>query len=278
MENQEKVKSEYYVVDLAHIFKTVWKKIWVVIISSVLAAVIGFSIAAFAITPTYSSSIMLYVNNSSFSVSDIGFSISSSEISAAQSLVKTYTVILKNRTTLERVIDETGVEYTWEELSEMIDASPVKETEVMGVTVTCENAKDAQIIANGIATILPQRISEIVEGSSMEVVDSAVVDNQKVAPSITKYTAIGFILGTLFSVIALAITAMLDNTIHDDEYVIKTYDFPILAKIPNLVGSGGKKYGYYSSKRAYLSEDYGAEVKTDVNQETKIDEVSTFDE
>ncbi len=245
MESQESVRSEYYVVDLAHILKTIWKKIWVVIVSSVLAAFIGFSIAAFAIAPTYSSSIMLYVNNSSFSVSDIGFSISSSEISAAQSLVKTYTVILKNRTTLERVIDETGLKYTWEELSEMIEAEPVNETEVMGVTVTCESAQDAQIIANGIAKILPQRISEIVEGSSMEVVDSAVVNHQKIAPSTTKYTAIAFILGAIASIIYLVIYAMLDNTIHDEEYVIKNYDYPILAKIPNLVENGSRKYGYY---------------------------------
>lgn len=245
MENQEKVKSEYYVVDLAHIFKIIWKKIWIVIVSSVLAAAIGFSIAAFAIAPTYSSSIMLYVNNSSFSVSDIGFSISSSEISAAQSLVKTYTVILKNRTTLERVIDETGLDYTWEELSEIIEAEPVNETEVMGVTVVCENPEDAQVIANGIAKILPQRISEIVEGSSMEVVDSAVVNHQKIAPSVSKYTIIGFVLGVLASLIYLVIYAMLDNTVHDEEFVIKNYDYPILAKIPNLVESDGRKSGYY---------------------------------
>ena len=46
-------------VDLAHIAKVVWNKIWVVAIAGLLAAVIGFSVAAFAITPTYSSSIML---------------------------------------------------------------------------------------------------------------------------------------------------------------------------------------------------------------------------
>ena len=92
------------------------KRVWLIILSSVLAAAIGFCMAAVFITPKYSSSIMLYVNNSAFSVSDIGFSISSSEISAAQSLVKTYSVLLKNRTTLERVIAKTNVESTWEEL------------------------------------------------------------------------------------------------------------------------------------------------------------------
>ena len=250
MQVNENSKNEYYVIDLAHIFKSVLKRIWLVIITSVLTATIGFSVAAYIITPTYSSSVMLYVNNSSFSVSDIGFSISSSEISAAQSLVKTYTVILKNRTTLKRIIEDTKLDYSWEELSDMIEAEPINETEVMGVTVTCENPEHAKIIANGIAKVLPQRISEIVEGSSMEVVDSAIINREKVAPSVTKYTAIGFILGMFASVLVLVIIAMRDNTVHDDEYIIKTYDFPILAKIPNLLDdSDSKKHGYYQTKR-----------------------------
>ncbi len=247
---QEKIKSnarDYYVIDLAHIIKSVWHRIWVVALCSVLAAAIAFSVAAFAITPTYSSSIMLYVNNSSFTVGDLGFSISSSEISAAQSLVKTYTVLLKNRTTLEKIIDETKVEYTWEELYEMIDAAPVNETEIMEVTVTTTDPYEAEKIANGIARILPKRVSEIVEGSSMEVVDSAIAINKKVAPNITKFTAIGFVLGVVFSVALLVILALLDNTIHDEEYVLNNYGYPILAKIPDLLNTGTKKYAYYNS-------------------------------
>ncbi len=238
---------DYYVIDLAHIVKNVWHRIWVVAICGVLAAAIGFSIAAFAITPTYSSSIMLYVNNSSFTVGDLGFSISSSEISAAQSLVKTYTVLLKNRTTLEKVIDETEVAYTWEELYEMIEAAPVNETEIMEITVTSTDPYEAEKIANGIAKILPKRVSEIVEGSSMEVVDSAIAINKKVAPNITQFTAVGFVLGVLLSVALLVVLALMDNTIHDEEYILNNYGYPILAKIPDLLNTGTKKYAYYKN-------------------------------
>ena len=59
--------SEFYTIDIMHILKSVLNRAWVVILSSVLAAVIGFSIASFAITPKYSSSIMWYVNNTSVS-------------------------------------------------------------------------------------------------------------------------------------------------------------------------------------------------------------------
>ena len=85
IDKNEKFDKDYYVVDLAHVVKVVWQHIWAVAAVSVATAVLGLMLAAFAIKPTYSASIMLYVNNSSFNVGDLGFSISSSELTAAQS-------------------------------------------------------------------------------------------------------------------------------------------------------------------------------------------------
>ena len=247
MEKTERNANNYYVVDLSHVFKVIWRKIWAVALSSVVVAVVGFVLAAFVIAPTYSSSIMLYVNNSSNSGS-VGSSISSSELTAAQNLAKTYQVLLKNRTTLERVIDEAGVDYDWEDVYDMINSSAVNETEVMKITVTCGNATEAAKIADGIAKVLPSRISEIIDGATMEVVDSAVVNNEKVGPSITMYTVVGFAVGAILSVLVLIVSALMDNTVHDEEHVTKTYGYPILAKIPNLLDGGTKKYGYYYSR------------------------------
>ena len=250
--------NEYYTIDILHIAKTLWQKAWMILLSGILAAIVGFCLSAFAITPTYSSSIMLYVNNSSFSLGNTNFSISSSEITAAQSLVKTYSEILNNRTTLERVIDKTGVSYTYLELSEMIEAAPSNNTEIMKVTVTTRDPYESARIANGIAEILPVRVAEIVDGATMEVVDSAVPILDKVAPSITIYTIVGMMLGVLIAVAVIAIMAIADNTIHDEEYVHQTYESPILARIPDLNRSGNKRYGYYYQTQA---NDRGQEGK-----------------
>ncbi len=252
MENKtvENKNKEYYTIDLLHVMKSLWHRAWVIALAGFLAAALGFCISAFVITPTYSSSVMLYVNNTSFSLGNTNVSISASQITAAQSLVKTYREILKNRTTLERVIDKTGVSYTYTELYGMIEAEPSNETEIMKVTVTTTDPYEAAKIANGIAEVLPVRVAEIIDGASMEVVDSAIPNLNKVAPSITKYTAIGLILGVLLAAAILVILAIMDDTIHDEDYILQNYDCPILAKVPNLLNSGSKHYGYYyQSKR-----------------------------
>lgn len=270
MEKQEKNIREYYSIDVIHILKSLWRRVWVIAICGLLAAAIGFSYSAFVLKPTYSSSIKLYVNNSSFSLGNANFSITSSELTAAQSLVKTYGEILSSRSTLERVAEKSELDYTWKHIAGMIKFAPAGETEIMKVTVTCKDPYEACRIANTIAEVLPVRISEIIDGASMEVVDSAIPELNKVAPSITNYTAIGLILGVVLSAGVLVVLALMDGTIHDEEYVLRTYEYPILGKVPNLLGSGNKSYKYRSYK-SYKSYAYYSRGHHNTSDETRKD-------
>lgn len=244
MNGQTKASDDYNVIDLLHIAKALWQRAWIIVLSALVAAGIGFSVSAFIIAPKYSSQIMLYVNNSSVSLGNTTFSISSADLTASQSLIKTYAVILNNRTTLEKVIDKTGVPYTYGQLSSMIKAESVNDTEVMRVTVVSEDPYEAAKIANSIAELLPERIAEIMDGCSMEVIDSAIPNTNKISPNITKYTAQGFIIGFLIAAGILTVLAIMDDTIHDEDYIINTYDYPLLAVIPDLSTADSTKYGY----------------------------------
>ena len=245
MNNKKQANKDVSSFDLVSIARLLWKKIWIIAIAGVATGIVGFVLSAFVLVPKYSSAIMLYVNNSTISIgADVSFS--ASQISAAQSLVKTYSVILQNRTTLEKVIDKAELDYTYEELKDMISASSVNDTEVLQVTVTCDDPREAAKIANTIADVLPRRISEIIENSSMEVVDSGVVNTDKVFPSITGFTALGMLLGAIVAVVVLSLLAIADDTIRDEEYILQNYDYPILAKIPNLSApTSGNSYAYY---------------------------------
>lgn len=250
MDRQDKNNKEYYSIDVLHIAKTLWRRAWVVIVCACMVAAMGFALAMFVIAPTYSSKVLLYVNNSSISLGN--FSISASEQTAAQNLVRTYGVILSSRSTLNFVLDKAketdpSLNYTWQELAAMLEYETANDTEIMKVTVVGEDPYDTELLANTIADVLPDRISEIIEGATMNVVDTA-VKGAKVGPSVTKFTAIGFVLGALLSVAVLTIMAVMDDTIHDEEYILNTYDYPILGKVPNLLNTGSKSYSYYSQK------------------------------
>ena len=240
--------KEYLEIDLLRLVKALWHRAWAVVLAIFLCGVAGFTWSAYLATPLYKAETLLYVNNSSFSVGSTSFSISSPELTAAQSLVETYIVILETRTTLEDVIDEAELTYSYSELLEMIDAQAVNNTEIFSVTVTSESPQEAELIANTIAQILPGKISNIVEGSSVRVVDYAVVPMHQSFPSVTMYAAAGALLGLIISCFVIILLELFDDQIKDEGCLTQTYDIPILATIPDLL-SNKTDGGYYAARK-----------------------------
>lgn len=236
--------NEEVEIDLLALARALWRRAWAVILAMLIGGAAMFSYASFLITPLYQAKALMYVNNSSLSVGNTKLSISQAELSAAQSLVDTYIVILNSRTTLNDVIKEAEVPYTYEQLSSMISAQAVNSTEVFEVVVTDANPQEAEKIANAIADVLPNKIAAIVEGSSARIVDYAVVPSQKSSPNITKLTAMGLLAGFVLSAAVIIVLELMDETIHDEDYLAQNFDLPVLAAIPDML-NGGKDKGYY---------------------------------
>lgn len=227
--------QEYVEIDLLHILQILWKRAWALGLAMVIFAVAAFGYAAIIIKPSYQAKLMLYVNNSSISLGSTSFSISSADLTAAQSLVDTYIVILNTRTVLNEVIEEANLEYSYDDLKEMISAQAENGTEVFSVTVTSNDPKEAKLIANTIAKVLPHKVANIVDGASMRIVDYAVTPQEKSAPSIPKYVAIGALLGLILAAAVVIIIDFLDDTIHNSDFLRQEYPtIPILAGIPDL--------------------------------------------
>lgn len=244
MEKMEQVKAKENeeVIDLLHILAVLWRKAWVIVLAGVLLAAICFSWATFMVPATYSSTVMMYVNNEA----NLGsFSISMAELNAAQSLVKTYLVILRSRETLLMALEKAGSDHTYEELEKMITASAVDNTEIFSVTVTAEDPEEAARLASAIAEVLPTRVESVINGASMRIVSGAIANPKRVAPSITRYTAIGLLVGMLIASVIIVVLDLLNDVIRDENHILQTYDIPILAQVPDLLDDNSARHGYY---------------------------------
>lgn len=238
-------------IDLFKLIAALWRKALVIILIAILMASFAFAGTLLFITPKYQATASMYVNNSSFSLGLERFSISASELSASNSLVNTYIFILKSRTTLEEVIAKAGLPYSSSALSEMISAESVTNTAAFNVTVTSDSPTEAELIANTIAQILPDRIAEIVDGSSVRIVDYAIVPAHRSSPSFTRNTVIGFLAGALLAVAIFTVKFLIDERndvlIHSADELRSIYpDITVLALIPDMRLSEKKGY-YYSS-------------------------------
>lgn len=247
-QNQTAQHEQELEIDYLELARVLWKKAWAILLAAVIVAGSFLACTVVFVKPKYTAETLLYVNSSNISLGSAKVSISASELSAAQSLVDTYIVILKTRTTLNDVIAQSGVPYTYEEIIEndMIKAEAVNSTEVFAIEVTSTDPKEAETLANTIGAVLPNKIASIVEGSSARIVDYAVVPSKKSSPSLTKNALIGFVLGAFLAAAAVVVEKLMDTKVRDTDYLKQTYDIPVLAVIPDLTSSGGKNYSQYA--------------------------------
>ena len=238
-------------IDLIALIRHLWKNALLIILVALLAGSAAFGYTAFFVEPQYQATASMYVNNSSFSLGSTNFSVSSSDLSASNSLVSVYLYILESRTTLEEVIREADLSYTPDELMKMISTKSVLKTGAFEVTVTSTNPAEVELIANSIAKILPERIAEIVDGTTVRIVDYAIIPAHRSGPSLLKNTVAGMVIGGLLSAVWVVLHSLIKergNVLIQsaDELRVLYPDIRVLSVIPDMRISE-KKYGYYSS-------------------------------
>ena len=251
-------KQDVQEIDLLKLLKVLWKRVWLIVAAAFLGGVAFFVYTFFFITPQYQSSALLYVNNNSLDIGSTKLNITSGDISASSSLINTYCVILKSRTTLEQARFEGELPYTYEQLKAKVNGSAEGSTPIFKITVTDPNPEMAANICNTVVEIMvdpSSGISGIVEGSSVSVIDYAVVARSASSPSYMKNTAIGMLIGFVLACGIVILISLMDTTIREEGYLLEKYkDIPILATVPDLIEDLEENYYGYASAYAKAGE------------------------
>lgn len=220
-------------IDVGELVHALMSHIVVILATTVCGALLGFLVSRFILKPEYTAGIKVYVNNSG-TEGKKDTTISSAELTAAKSLVDTYMVILKMRSTLEQVAEEAGLPYTTEELKDRIGAKAINATEIFEINVKDHSAENAERIANAIAEILPGSISRVVDGASVKIIEYAELPEEPSAPIHKRNILLCSFAAFLLSCVYFTVCFYQDTQIHSDEYLRENYDIPVLGVIPDL--------------------------------------------
>lgn len=188
------------------------------------------------------------------------------DLTAARTKVPAYTVVLKSRSVLETVIYQENLDYTYDELYGMVSAAAVAGTEFFEIAVTGPDAREAVRIANALADLLPEKISEVMQDDNVSVVDYAskpdpvdpeeeeeeeeeeAADNVK---SRIKAAVVGGLVGAVLAVFAVVCVYLFSSKIHDEDYLKQAYpQVPLLAVVPAMSGTGRQGQPNYYGGRA----------------------------
>ncbi len=248
--NQEiSVEKNDIEIDFGRILKSLWHFAWMIILFAVIGAVVMYGYSKFVLPPQYKSTASLYIHDKNVTTSAGGTSsntdgklnYTTTGGSAATYLQNTYTRTLTSNTTLNIVINNLGLDMSVEALRSIVSYN-VKEYPYFDITVTDSDPVTAALVANELADVLYEQVTEIVGGSALTHVDDAVIPTQKSGPDTFKNVLIGFAAGFVIACVIIVIIELANNKIYNDEYLINKYNLPVLASISDFDVKSSKGY------------------------------------
>lgn len=222
-------------VDLKELFSYFLKRYSIILAITFLFLVIGFVYVMFVRTPLYKGdTTVILVNKSSDNNSQ---TITQSDVVLNQKLVSTYTQIVKSKKVLNQVIDKLTLSYTYGQLNSHVSVSNVSDTEIIKISVSDEDPERAANIANAVAEVFKEEVSDIYHLENVTIIDKAEVQSKPYNINVVKTLGISFVGGIAISVMLLFILYYFDTSIKSSEDVEKKLGVAVIGTIPH-VGSG----------------------------------------
>ena len=228
--------QDYETIDLLELLGVLRQHILALLLTTVLAALAGFLVSSFVLTPQYQASALMIVNTRQ----DTTANVTSDQLNSASKLVSTYSIIVKSDTVLNQVIANLGLNMSYETLAGKVGVAAVDDTQVMEITVTDANPDGARQVCEQITQVAPDAILTAVEAGSVKVISAASVDPDPVSPNVMRNTAIAGVLGLVVCLGVLFLQVLLDNKINTEEDVTKQLGLNVIGVIPDYE-NGGKK-------------------------------------
>ena len=228
-------------IDLREYFHIIKKRAWIIALITILAVVTSGIISFFVLSPVYEANTTLIVNTEqNKSTNNM---ITGDQLAVTQKLTLTYGEIIKSRAVLGSVIKKLDLDIEYNDLEKMITVSPVKDTQIMSVTVQDTNPERARDIANAIPNVFTKEVKRITKANSVEVIDKAITPENPVKPNKSMNVLISAVLGCMIGLFIVFAIEYMDNKIKTPQDIEKYIGVPILGVIPNenMAKKGGRK-------------------------------------
>ena len=241
--------------DIRRLFSIFRKHLTLIILSMVGCAVVAFGVAEFVVTPQYTSTTQILVNQKSDS-SDTTTAYANQQ--ADVQMISTYKDIITNQVILKAVKNDLanpttvvtpaqkakyktdsygdkelvsaakpavtkssgkGYSVTVPELQDSISISNQQNSQVFALSVKTDDPDKSAAIANGVAKEFKSKIKDIMEVNNVTIVSKAVANSQKTSPKTIIFIAVGVIIGFILSVGYALLVELTNTSVRNDEFL-----------------------------------------------------------
>ena len=229
---------------LGDIVKAMGKKVWLIIVLSLVFAIGAYVISAYFTTPMYTSSTEVFVRNEKAA----NQSQTTADMTLSKNLLSPYKKVLLNNNLLTNVATElnelkqdpefnTGFlkeqDYTMASIKSMIKVSLDEEAQTITINVTSPNPKEAKAVNLLLQKHFPLEVKRVINtGEAIPFYEPSLPESPS-SPNIMRNTLIGALLGFVLAAAIIILMFMTDSAIHCEADLSEAFsDISVLGVIP----------------------------------------------
>ena len=224
-------------ITISDLLKMFLQHIKLIIIITLLGTVLAFLYVSYMVTPMYTTSALILVQNGNSFETDLNQSTSTGEkvnmndINSSVMLANTCSTLFMVDPTMKSIISGASV-----------NISVVEDSYFLRITSTSSDPHNAANIANLVANTAPEVFKKYFgDGGKVDTVDVASVPSSPSSPNKMKYVMIGFFAGLVLSLVISFLIEIIDTTIKPGDDLYKQYSIPVFAEIVDFDSEGGAK-------------------------------------
>lgn len=213
-------------IDLVELFWVLVNHWKIILLTMLITAMLAGVYYLVGVKPSYQADASIFITNneSVITVSDLQLS---------SELTEDYAKIIKSRNVLKQVIKELDLDLDYIGLSKLVSVTNPDNSHIITITVTCGDVELCRDIANSLMNIGLDRIYQVVGSSEPTVIDYSEAEAvDEITPALTKYLAIGFLLGLIAACGLICVRYMTDTTLKTEDDLKRYLDIPVLSVIP----------------------------------------------
>lgn len=216
-------------IDLSKLLLILKKNLKYLIILPIVFLVLSMVITFVFMTPKYSSSTQVLVNEK-----ETDNQMMAQQVQSNLQLVNTYSEIIKSPRILDKVSKNLNGKYSSKELSGMLTVSNQAESQILNISIENKDQQAASKVANEIANVFSKDVSKIMNVDNVSILSKADNDGSKVSPKPFINAVAGIFLGLIIALIIIFLKEILDKRIKNEEDVEEMLNLPVLGTIQDF--------------------------------------------
>lgn len=223
------VGNDDIVLDLVDLLMALYRKLFWIIASGIVVAVLAFGYTKLFIVPMYSSTTKIYILSDENEKNSV---LTYSDVQTVTLLTKDYKEMIKSRPVMEAVVEKLGLTISADELLGKVRIEEVAETRILYIHAEDEDPVMAKKIADGVREASIEQVAQIMEKYAIKTVEEGNIPQAPYAPNVMRNTVLGGMIGIVLAVVVIAILYISDDSLKSVDDVERYLGMNVLVMIP----------------------------------------------